>query len=45
MSFPLALNDAVVGLGSRPGRDRGLRTTAMTRRPGGPQILSLALMA
>ncbi|MBI4750653.1 MAG: hypothetical protein HY774_19380 [Acidobacteria bacterium] len=42
--FPLVLNDVLVGFGSRPGRDRGLRTTAITRRPCGPEILILALM-
>jgi hypothetical protein len=44
VSFPLALNDALVWLGSRPGRDRGLRTTAIKRRPCGPKTLILALM-
>ena len=29
VSFPLVLNDVGVGSGSRPGRDRGLRTTAI----------------
>ena len=29
MSFPLALNDAFVGSRPCPGRDRGLRTTAI----------------
>ncbi|MBI4748184.1 MAG: hypothetical protein HY774_06820 [Acidobacteria bacterium] len=44
MSFPLALNDALAGIGFRPGRDRGLRTTAIKQRPCGPKILILALM-
>ncbi|HNC43022.1 MAG TPA: hypothetical protein PLU80_02505, partial [Acidobacteriota bacterium] len=44
MSLPLTLNDAFVGPGSRPGRDRGLRTTAIKRRPCGPKTLILAHM-